>query len=92
MLPRHYHLSTQILIQYLGTSFLHIMEMHDAETENKWKKQRMVPMKMTFKRIEDSKQTISFVLNTLMERPFFGSAYSCYQLKGQICTPYLFVL
>ena len=31
--PRHEHLSTQILIQYLGTSFLHILVLHSAEME-----------------------------------------------------------
>ena len=32
------HLSTQILIQYLGTSFLHIKEIHEAEMGIKRKK------------------------------------------------------
>ena len=31
--PRHEHLSTQILIQYLGTSFLHILVLNSAEME-----------------------------------------------------------
>ena len=56
------------------------------------RKQRMVPLKMTFKRIGDSKQTISFALNTLMERLIFGLDYSCRHFMREICTPYLFVL
>ena len=87
-LPRHYHLSTQILIQYLGTSFLHIKEMHDAETELIGGNRTYFPLKMTLERIWDSKRSISFDLNTPMERPIFGLAYSFWYFKRQICTPF----
>ena len=82
------HLSTQILIQYLGTSFLHIWAIRDAEVEIKERNRAYFPLKMTFERIRDSKRTISFILNTPMERPIFGSAYSYYCFRRQICTPF----
>ena len=49
------HLSTQILIQYLGTSFLHIWAMRDAEVEIKERNRVYFPLKMTFERSRDSK-------------------------------------
>ena len=44
---------------------------------------------MTFRRIDSSKRIISFILNTPMERPIFGSAYSYYCFRRQICTPFM---
>ena len=81
------HLSTQILIQYLGASFLHIWAMRDAEVEIKERNRAYFPLKMTFERIRDSKRTISFILSTPMERPIFSLAYSYYCFRRQICTP-----
>ena len=49
--PMLHHLSTQILIQYLGTSFLHIKEMHDAETELIGGNRTYFPLEMTLERI-----------------------------------------
>ena len=81
------HLSTQRLIQYLGTSFLHIWAMRDAEVEIKERNRAYFLLKMTFERSMDSKRAISFILNTPMERPIFSLAYSYYCFRRQICTP-----
>ena len=56
MLYHHsHHLSAQILIQYLGASFLHIWAMRDVEVEIKERNRAYFPLKMTFERSRDSK-------------------------------------
>ena len=61
--------------------------MRDAEVEIKERNRVYFPLKMTFEQINNSKSTISFILNSPMKRPIFGSAYSCYCFRRQICTP-----
>ena len=61
--------------------------MYYAETGLKGGNRACFSLEMTFRRIDSSKRIISFILNTPMERPIFGSAYSYYCFRRQICTP-----
>ena len=65
------------------------MEMYDAETGLKGGNRAYFSLEMTFRRIDGSKRIISFILNTPMERPIFGSAYSYYCFRRQICPPFM---
>ena len=62
--------------------------MNDAETGLKGGNRAYFSLEMTFRRIDGSKRIISFILNAPMERPIFGSAYSYYCFRRQICTPF----